>query len=174
MRWYVLTKNTLQGISGGYLSNFQQNSSRQQHQLGWAAGERSISRDSRKKKLPHRTLIMKTLLPTDLFSALDFSHIVNKDKYTSKYMNNTIQKRRLDGGGVHNTDINISENPTEKKGYTVVWFLVVTRKDKFIYGYKASVHFTENNLVPYRQVKCTPVRKELLNELRDLQQNTVF
>lgn len=87
---------------------------------GLSSRGKIYSRDSRKKKLPHRTLIMKTLLPTDLFSALDFSHTVNKDKYTSKYMNNTIQKRRLDGGGVHNTDINISENPTEKKGYTVV------------------------------------------------------
>lgn len=117
---------------------------------------------------------MKTILLTDIFSALDFSHTVNKDKYTSKYMNNTIKKRRLGGRGVHTTDRNISENPREKKWCTVVWFLAVTRKDKFIYGYKAPVHFTENNLVPHRQVKHTPLRKVLLNELRDLQQNTVF
>lgn len=156
-------KNTLQGISGWYLSNFQQNSSRQQHQLGWAAGEKIYIRESRKKKLPHKTLIMKTILVTDVFSALDFAHTVNKDQHTSKYMNNTIQKRRLGGGGVHNTDRNISENPREKKGYTLVWFLAVARKDKFIYGYKALVHSKENDLVPYRQVKCTPLRKELLN-----------
>lgn len=63
---------------------------------------------------------MKTIVLTDVFSALDFSHTVNKGKYISKYMNNTIEKRRLGAGGVHNTDRSISENPTEKKGYTVV------------------------------------------------------
>lgn len=47
-------------------------------------------RESRKKKLPHKTLVMKTILLTDVFSALDFAHTVNKDKHTSKYMNNTI------------------------------------------------------------------------------------
>lgn len=55
-------------------------------------------RDSRKKKLPHQTTLVKTILLTDVFSALDFSHTINKDKYTSKYMNNTIQKRKLGGG----------------------------------------------------------------------------
>lgn len=51
---------------------------------------------------------MKTILLTDVSSALDFSHIVNKDEYTSKDMNNTIQKRRLGG-------TNLPENPREKR-----------------------------------------------------------
>lgn len=33
---------------------------------------------------------MKTILLTDVSSTLDFSHIVNKDEYTSKHMNNTV------------------------------------------------------------------------------------
>lgn len=90
-------------------------------------------RDSRKKKKPpHKTPLMKTILLTDVSSALDFSHTVSKDKYTSKHMNNTIQKRRLGGGGVHDTYTNLLENPREKTKCTVAWFFVAIIKYIFI------------------------------------------
>lgn len=76
---------------------------------------------------------MKTILLTDVSSALDFSHTVSKDKYTSKHMNNTIQKRRLGGGGVHDTYTNLLENLREKTKCTVVWFFVAIIKYIFIY-----------------------------------------